>query len=118
MGSAMLKIEQIISDNTSDADVERLKEIHVSSIMRLCASHYRPEQTGIWTEGDARSFRKVLLFSPYFIVAKDNEQLKGFGSLRKNCSIWHVYVDPKFVRKGTGSDLLKKLETQIITEGL
>lgn len=111
----MSRIEHLSPATVSAEDIRRLGEVHEAAIRRLCAAHYSAEQMRAWTGGgDPEGFRKPVETSPCFIVARQEGMIAGFGSLRADGSIRHVYVHPDFGRRGVGGALLGELERQMV----
>ncbi len=94
-----------------------LMQIHEKSIRGLCTKEYSPAQLDIWSSGSVEGYEKLIANCPLCLVDEDDGQLTGFVALRRNRSIWQLYVLPEHARKGVGKALLGKAEQYLSSQG-
>lgn len=102
------------------ADKEKLSQMHIASIRKLCASHYTRQQLDTWTSVLVPQVYEQALKEKVVLTACDSgRELWGLGILDiENKELSAVYVHPEAVGKGLGSGLLKALETIARKSGL
>jgi putative acetyltransferase len=88
-------------------DAQAICALHERSIMQLCANDYTPEQIRAWSSGPPERFVKIINQSPYMAVFETANQIAGFVTLKPDLSIWQLYIDPDFIGRGIGSNLLE-----------
>lgn len=110
--------------NATPADAETIREIHRASIERLGLAAYTQEQVDAWARGcESADYEKPITSDEfYFIVAEDDNEILGFGSLCFDApseyeafaavEITGVYVHPSVTRSGVGTALLTSLEQE------
>ncbi|RCJ40603.1 hypothetical protein A6770_37815 [Nostoc minutum NIES-26] len=98
-------------------DRNRIFDIQRDAIQRLCSRDYSPEQIqGLlndkhldnWQGEDTKEI---------VLVAEIGETIVGFSAYSR---YWvnAVYVDPKYVRQGIGTQLLKAIESDALSENI
>jgi len=104
----------------SMADKAKLAQMHITSIRKLCASHYTRRQIDAWTRVLVPRVYEQALKEKVVLTAWDpGGELSGLGILDiENRELSAVYVHPDAVGKGVGSGLLKALETMARNSGL
>ncbi len=100
----------ILLRKAEPADAEGICRVHVGAIRGLCSTHYTPQQITSWScLLDANAYSNVLR-TREMIVACDDDRVVGFGQLNvQACSVEAVYVDPAYVHRGIGKQLLSRL---------
>jgi putative acetyltransferase len=106
------------------ADAESVRHVHRASIEDLDSSAYTQEQVNAWARGCESADYVAAITSDdlYFIIAEDDEEVLGFGSLcfespseyeaSVDAEITGVYVHPSVTRNGVGTEILTNLEQE------
>ena len=96
----------------SKTDKEKIANLHVASIRKLCGNHYTPEQLDAWTNVLVPSVYDQALREKVFLVACGSQKdLLGIGILDvENAEISAIYIHPEKAGNGVGSKLLNELE--------
>ena len=96
----------------SETDKEKITNLHVASIRKLCGNHYTPEQLNAWTKVLVPSVYDQALREKVFLVACDSQNnLMGIGIFDvENAEISAIYIHPDNAGNGVGSKLLNELE--------
>ncbi|HPR53471.1 MAG TPA: GNAT family N-acetyltransferase [Deltaproteobacteria bacterium] len=97
----------------TNADIERISQVHIASIRSLCNTHYSREQLDSWTSALTSSAYDHALREKVFLVAEDPDKgLLGLGMLDiENAQISAIYIHPDASGRGTGALLLSELES-------
>ena len=95
-------------------DAPRLHDLHTASVRAVCTSHYSEEIIEGWLlnrspAGYMRPIERGTLF-----VTEQHGHIIGFGEAAPGTVI-AVYVDPKHIRNGVGTVILKKAMTMART---
>ena len=104
------------------ADAESLAGMWVRSIRELCRRDHqgREELVAAWCAQKTPAALTAGLADPalFWLVATDSAgDVCGIGLLGPGGLIQAIYVDPSWVRRGVGSDLLAGLEAEIRRRG-
>jgi putative acetyltransferase len=106
------------------ADAESVRHVHHASIEGLGPSAYTQEQVDAWARGCESADYVAAITSDdlYFIIAEDDEEVLGFGSLcfesppeyeaSVDAEITGVYVNSSVTRNGVGTAILTSLEQE------
>ncbi len=95
-----------------------LNEIHSTSILGLCKEDYSEEQLKIWTSSTEEGCKIMIRTSPLCFVFEENNFIAGYISLKKDLSIWQLYVRPTHKGKGIGKALLEAAEGYLLSIGI
>lgn len=88
-------------------DMPRLVRLQVDSIQTLCAKDYTPQQLEALIDSKAN----IREWQEQIFVAEIAGQVVGFGALSlSQPSLNALFVNPAFVRRGVGRQLLATLE--------
>ena len=102
-----------------EADDEAVGRVHTSAIRELSASHYTPEEIGVWSRPREPGHYVNAILSEEFYVAEKGNSIVAFGTLNsKSGEIEAVYVSPPMARRGVGSQILRVLEERARQLGL
>lgn len=99
-------------------DGQNIKNLHTAAVVELCSSHYDSSQIEALTHGTYEAFEKTISTSPLCLVYEVDGTIQGFVSLKRNMSIWHLYVSPRHGGKGIGRQLLSAAEAHISERGI
>ena len=92
-------------------DRESIWRVHIRAIKEVCKSHYSENELEAWTGVLKPSRYTADIGNRTFLVAKDRENIVGFGRLNlENGKIEAVYVCPDHNRQGIGRKILNALE--------
>ena len=98
-------------------DGPALKKIQDESVRTLCRNDYSPEHIAVWTAGPNEQYEQNIQTCPLFLVYEDSDTLLGYICLKRNLSIWQLYVHPKATGQGIGKALLEAAEAYIFAKG-
>lgn len=99
-------------------DALQVLEVHRAAITELNSGDYTPEQIKVMARKTTPKECAKQLARGYSRVAVEGNRVVGFGSLTLDGRLDMLYVDPKFVGKGIGSDLLAVLEVEALGAGM
>lgn len=112
------------------SDSEAVYRVHVASIAELGVEGYTQEQVDAWAQGCESADYSAAIDSETldFVVAEDDGEVVGFGSLRYespegyettvDAEVTAVYVHPAVARNGVGSKLYTELEHRARERGV
>lgn len=92
------------------ADVPEIISLCQNSIRYVCVDDYSPEQISAWVAAVANTeCWQQAVASQYFLVAEQDGQLLGFGSLEQGNYIDFLYVHHQHQREGIAQALYDRL---------
>lgn len=102
-------------------DVEQILFVHVAAIIDRGPSAYSDRQVAAWaakTEGTDRYVIAIEEPTIDLVVATVDDRVIGFGQPDRDVGeIEALFVDPEWMGRGIGSNLLQELEQRIIADG-
>ena len=125
------KREAMFMRKATETDVDELYRIHTSAIRDTCSSHYNHQQVTAWVGRQHPERYLPFVGDGEIIVAQNqNQEIVGFGhsTVDKLLSaeerdglptvqIRGLFVDPGYTAQGVGSQILKHMEDQAISDG-
>lgn len=115
--------------DAAPADAEAIRRVHRASIEGLGSGAYDDEQVRAWAAGcDSADYASAVdSESLAFVVAEEDGELVGFGSLSfdpageydgaVDAEVTAVYVHPSVARNGVGTNVLEVLERRARSRG-
>lgn len=93
----------------ANADLSSLASIYRSSIEKIGHTRYSKNQVRAWSGyfPTNERFEKWLLESEIFVAINYKKEVLGFSGLEKSRRISSLFVSPKAMRIGVGTELLK-----------
>jgi ribosomal protein S18 acetylase RimI-like enzyme len=92
-------------------DAEAIRELHLASIRRLCASHYSPDQIEQWTRGQPLEVYAQMI-QGCLMVAEYQGAIVGMAQMNADTGLIQVlHVHPDYARRKIGTDLLGYLHS-------
>jgi GNAT superfamily N-acetyltransferase len=93
------------------ADIPLLWSLRTRAVRTLCATHYSPEQIGVWSESPPPESYLRLCATGCAVVAEVEGQLLGYGILdRQTGEVVALFVEPAQAGRGVGKRLMRGLE--------
>lgn len=100
-------------------DGKGIWHVHTQAIRETCKSHYAPEEIEAWAGRLQPSSYQMVIQSRELFVAEDNGTIVGFGQLYlPSGEVEAIYVLPRVVRQGIGTQLLCTLEERARVQGV
>lgn len=112
------------------ADDEEVRSVHTESIRELGSEAYSQAQVTAWAGGCASADYAAAIESEAteYVVADQNDEVVGFGSLNltapdgyvsdPGAEVTAVYVHPGVARQGIGTAIYAELERRARTHGV
>jgi len=98
-------------------EIPLLWSLRTRAVRQLCASHYSPEQIGIWIESPPPESYLRLFATRCALVAEEDGQRLGYGILdRQSGELIALFVEPSQAGKGIGKRLMEGLEAMAVEE--
>lgn len=92
-------------------DREAIWRVHTSSIREVCKTHYSEDEIQAWTGLLNPDSYNGVLRTREMVVAEEEDTVVGFGQLNLQTSeVEAVYVSPRVLGRGVGSEILSALE--------
>ena len=100
------------------SDAAEMARMHRSTIREINSSDYSKKQVAAWSgRSTAKRFRKSMKQRIRFVAIGKNKII-GFGDFTKDGEINGLYVHPKYIGKGVGKKLLRKMEKTALELGI
>ena len=110
----MLKIRRARQE-----DSDSIGSVHTAAVRGIRSGVYTSEEIQAWAVPKKPSSYEESISSKEFFVAEHEGAIVGFGVLnQENSEVEAVYVTPEAGRRGTGLELLRKLEERASDLGL
>ena len=92
-----------------------LEHIFRESVHTLGKDYYRKEELDAWAPEEMDRKKWLLQFSSSItlVVLNDEDAPIAFGNIFPDGYVDHIFVLPKYARKGVGTFLLEKLEEKV-----
>jgi putative acetyltransferase len=117
--------DQIRIEPAQAEDAARLLEIHAAAVHQTAAPYYSAEVINSWSRLPITSDRTERVKQRWIenpdqrvVVARQANQVVGFGMINKNSQLQGLYVHPNFGRCGIGGKILAALEQIAASLGL
>lgn len=104
------------------SDAESVASIHEKSIRELAPAAYSRDVVSAWAADKDPDTYQIESDETYFLVAEINDRIVGFGELRPEAEeyfqadvegeIRAIYVHPDTSRRGVGTAIYQKLESE------
>jgi putative acetyltransferase len=108
---------EFIIEKASTENLEEIQSLFKNTIKVTAGKDYNKAQIMAWVSSIENKERwKLKIINQYFIVAKNNNKIVGFGSLEKNY-VDFLFVHKNFVRNGIASLIYKNLKEKSIQTG-
>jgi len=99
------------------SDAIAVSRMHRETIRKINNKDYSKRQIEVWSgRTTAKKFVDSMKYRLRF-VAIDNGKIIGFGDFAKDGKFNALYVHNKYIRKGVGEKLLKKMEREALKMG-
>lgn len=114
----------IMLESGQPEDAEAILKIHSAAVRQTAAPYYSEDIINSWarptTAGHVERIKHAWLENPdhRVVVAKQKQQIVGFGFIHKNNELRCLYVHPDHGRQGIGAKLFAALEQEAISLGL
>jgi putative acetyltransferase len=105
-----MELNIIIEDANQD-DIAEIQQLFFETINMICKKDYTKEQIEAWSsakDDDEKWLNKIL--NQYFLVARSNNKIVGFGSLQDNSYLDLLYVHKDYQKKDIAKRILLFLE--------
>ena len=100
-------------ENINFEDLDEVKELFFQNEKNVCSNDYSEAQRKVWSASIENKQRWLeAVNEQYFIIAKLETVIVGFGSLKEDNYIDFLYVHKDYQRHGIGTLIFEKLETQ------
>ena len=109
-------MENIILRKFNKEDSKEVSDFIIKSFITFNGKNLNKESIKFFIELYRKENIEDKWLKDYVVIAEINNKIIGVGRAKKNGFITHCYVDKKFMRKGIGSTLMKRLENQIKSE--
>ncbi len=108
-----VKIRQATLD-----DIPSITSLFRDTVVHINSKDYSDKQITVWSSAanDIETWTKQIE-TAYFIVAEFREEIVGFAYLTKGYYFEGLYVHKDFQHKGVGTNLMRIVESQVISEG-
>lgn len=116
--------DQIRIELAQPKDAAAIAEIHYAAVHQTARSFYPEEVINAWSRpvnpDRIERIKQRWIENPdhRIVVAKQNNQIVGFGFIDKSSELQGLYVHPNFGRCGIGARILAVLEQEAILLGL
>lgn len=98
-------------------EIPLLWSLRTRAVRQLCASHYTPEQIGVWSESPPPESYLRLFATLCALVAEEAGQRLGYGILdRQSGELIALFVEPAHAGRGIGKRLMEGLEAMAADE--
>lgn len=117
--NALIRIEP-----AKPEDAAAILEIHAAAVHQTAAPYYPTEVIQSWSrlpmtiERIERFQRNIASSDEWWFVAKQSEQILGFGCFDANHQVQGLYVHPNCGRRGIGSQIFAVLEQTASSLGM
>ena len=103
---------KILIDDATQNELQDIKKLFFETVSGIPGNEYNAKQIKAWASSAQNDDDKWLsqIIDHYFIVAKVDEKLVGFASLKDNNIIDMLYIHKKFQGKSIAQKLLSLLE--------
>lgn len=104
-------MKNIVLKQVEECDATQLCALFYNTVHKINAKDYTPSQLDAWAPEDidiSTYIKKIM--SKYAIVAKDAENILGYGNIDKNGFLDHLYVAENSQREGVGTLICDELE--------
>jgi len=102
------------------SDAPALAAIFHASVREGGLRHYSPSQVAAWSPAspDPDFYRRRTNDCVTFVAVDDEDQPVGYGDLRSDGYIDHLYCHPNRIRTGVGSALYAAIEVEAVNAGM
>jgi putative acetyltransferase len=99
-------------------DIPYITSIFRNTIVHINSRDYSDKQIKVWSSGanDIDKWEERIK-NAYFIVAEYRNEIVGFAYLIKGYYFDGLFVHKDFQHKGVGSNLMRIIESKVISEG-
>ncbi len=102
----------------TEADADRILELHVRAIREICSRDYTPEQIQAWAGPKLAAHYLEPIRGQRLVVAEHAGRVVGMGDYHVTANeICAVYVDPDFGRQGIGRALFQAVAGALKARG-
>ena len=99
-------------------DLSDMQNLFTKSIKSTCTKDYSPEQIQVWTSSVHNKERWEKLLSDQFVLIAENDiEMIGFGSLARGTYLDFMYVHPHYQRQGIASRIYRELKKESQKQG-
>jgi putative acetyltransferase len=92
-----------------------MQQLYVDTIQSVCRQDYTQEQINVWISSVENTARWLnIINNQWVLLAKINNHLLGYGTLKDSHYIDLFYVHKEFLRQGIAGKLLEQLESQAL----
>ncbi len=114
-----LKIPQEIHTRiATQNDLAAILNLFAATVKTVCAKDYTPVQIDAWVSSINNPERwESRITQQYFIIAKTNKEIVGFGSLDHLSYIDLLYVHKDYQGMGIATQILSELEKEAFRSG-
>lgn len=100
------------------SDAAEMARMHRATIRKINSRDYSKKTITAWSgRSTAKRFRKSMKQRIRFVTI-DKNKIIGFGDFTKGGEINGLYVHPKYIGKGVGNKLLRKMEKTASSMGI
>ena len=99
-------------------DIPYITSLFRDTVFHINSKDYSEKQISVWSSAanDVEVWEKRIK-DAYFIVAEYRDDIVGFAYLTKGYYFEGLYVHKDFQHKGVGTNLMRIIESQVISEG-
>ena len=99
-------------------DIPYIASLFRDTVFHINSKDYSEKQISVWSSAanDVEVWEKRIK-DAYFIVAEYRDDIVGFAYLTKGYYFEGLYVHKDFQHKGVGTNLMRIIESQVISEG-
>jgi len=102
----------------TEADADRILELHVRAIREICSRDYTPEQIEAWAGPKRAAHYLAPIRGKRLVVAEQAGRVVGMGDYHATTNeICAVYVDPDFGGQGIGRALFQAVTAALKAKG-
>jgi len=101
----------IIIEDAYQEDIKEIQKLFYDTIHMICRKDYSKEQIDAWSsssDDNEKWLDKIL--NQYFLVARTDNKIVGFGSLQDNKYLDFLYVHKDYQKKDIAKKILSYLE--------
>lgn len=101
----------ILIEDAYKEDIKEIQKLFYDTIHMICRKDYNKEQIDAWSsasDDDEKWLNKIL--NQYFLVARAEDKIVGFGSLQDNNYLDLLYVHKDYQKKDIAKKILAYLE--------
>ena len=96
-----------------DGDIDAILKLFYDTVTNVCEADYNHEQIKVWASSTNQKQKWLdRIGKQYFIIAEQDDQIVGFGSIEKGEYLDLLYVHTDYIRQGIATRLLMELEKE------